>query len=61
MIDAREQMKFEKWIEENYSNIMVEWELSYSEFMDLDQYVKDSNYIVWKKWLKEKDNKTEIL
>lgn len=51
MIDPKEARKFEEWMEDNYPRLFEDWELRYSEYLDLDEFIKKNNYIAWKKWL----------
>lgn len=59
MIDAREQMKFEKWMKDNYPGTLNYWENETSEYIDLDDYVKNNCSIIWRNWLEEKDEWNE--
>jgi hypothetical protein len=52
MIDSREAKRFEEWMEDNYPRLFKEWELNYSEYLDLDEFVQKNNYIAWNKWIK---------
>jgi hypothetical protein len=50
MIDGHEQIQFEKWVQENYPKIMDEWENDHSMFMELDEFLINDFYKVWKEW-----------
>jgi hypothetical protein len=54
MIDGREMMKFEAWMDTNYPNVVQDWEITYSEFMDLDDYVKEKCHYVWSHYISSK-------
>jgi hypothetical protein len=59
MIDNREMMRFEKYMREEHPIIVFEWENLYSEFTDLDEFLKNNYSDVWRNWLNHKNVKDE--
>jgi hypothetical protein len=59
MINSRKQMIFEKWMENNHLYHINYWENNYSEFMDLDEYIKEEHYSIWKEWIDYEEENSE--
>lgn len=49
-IKATEMIDFESFIIHNYYGLFEEWELDYSEFMDLDCWIYDQHFDLIRKF-----------
>jgi hypothetical protein len=59
-VSAYDEPIFERWIIASYPDEFSEWELEYSEYMDLDCWIYSAHYEIYAIWLRHKRSMKDV-
>ena len=54
-IDKLDELRFEEWVIKNFPDVFILWENEYSDFVDLDCYIYESQSIIFREWQHNKE------